>query len=75
MYRVPTDTITGTGHEIGKTYLSTYWRKKYLVLGHGEWVQTPDDERMTGVRVLWEDGRTTTHNTLRDKDPIVEPFS
>jgi hypothetical protein len=47
------------GYELGKTYFSNYWRKKFTViqlhdkLGWMDWA----------VTVLWEDGSITTHCT------------
>lgn len=59
--------LTPTGHVIGATYRSTYWRQNYQVVC----------EQMTiigssGVMVLWDDGRTTTHSTHVGDDPMVK---
>lgn len=59
--------VAPTGHVIGATYFSTYWKKRYTVLR----------EEITvigalGIRVKWDDGRCTTHCTDVGDDPIVE---
>jgi hypothetical protein len=58
---------TATGHIVGATYMSKYWRQTYQVVC----------EQMTiigssGVMVLWQDGKTTTHSTHVGNDPIIK---
>lgn len=56
---------TGTGHEIGKTYRSSYWKKNYDVLG-------PSKQYPNGVQVRWHDtGELGEHLTAVGKDKIV----
>jgi len=59
-----------TGHIIGATYFSTYWRKHYQVIGVASVLNGTDN----GVQVLWEDGRTTYHCThVGDSKLVKEP--
>lgn len=58
----PTPIATAyTGHVLGVTYRSHYWQQAYTVTA------------IVGdsVRVLWEDGRTTTHCTQLDARDAV----
>jgi hypothetical protein len=56
-----------TGHIIGATYMSKYWRQEYQVMCIADSLGKSD-----GVKVLWEDGRTTTHCTHVGQDPIIK---
>jgi hypothetical protein len=60
-------TTTPTGHVIGATYMSTYWRQEYQVV-----CEAMTSIGSPGITVLWEDGRTTTHCTARGNDPLVK---
>ena len=53
--------MTATGHEVGKTYHSHYWRQTYKVLAAHEG---------GSITVQWADGRQTEHRT--DRDPRDE---
>jgi hypothetical protein len=62
------DILTETGHIIGATYRSTYWRKEYQVFSTADVLGGTDN----GVQVLWEDGEVTSHCTPVGDDPMVK---
>ena len=59
--------IAPTGHVIGASYHSRYWRQKYRVLREETTVLGS-----RGVMVKWEDGRFTTHSTDVGNDPMLD---
>lgn len=56
-----------TGHVIGATYYSTYWRQHYKVLREETTVIGS-----RGITVKWEDGRFTTHCTEVGNDRMLD---
>ena len=60
--------VSETGHVIGATYMSRYWRKTYTVEAVGDSL----GGTANGVRVLWQDGRVTVHCTHVGDDLLVQ---
>jgi hypothetical protein len=61
------DNIAPTGHIIGATYLSRYWKQRYRVLR-----EETTSIGSRGITVKWEDGRFTTHSTHVGDDRLLD---
>ena len=65
-----TEQYTATGHIVGHTYISSYWKETYTVIE-----ELSDHEGNKAIRVIYGSGIETIHITDRgdDKDITVIP--